>query len=201
VSTLGRHLQQARDINLIPYGARFLPQNQDPTTGRPRLDNFFRPYIGYTGINYIENASTSNYDSQQAQANRRFSHGLQFGGAWTWSKTMDFTDTDGGVVATYAPTRIWDYGKARFDRTHVLAVNWRWEAPGGSKLWNTRLSPAALDHWQISGIITLMSGAPPPILLTTVYSADITGGGDKRAAARAVESDFAKERTDDQPVL
>ena len=61
-------------------------------------------------------ASTSNYHSLQAQANRRFSHGLQFGGDWTWSKTMDFTDTDGGVVATYAPTRIWDYGKAGFDR-------------------------------------------------------------------------------------
>jgi hypothetical protein len=178
VSTLARHLQQTRDINLIPYGARFLPQNQDPTAGRPRLDNFFRPYVGYTGIGYVESASSSNYHSLQVQANRRFSRGLQFGGAWTWSKTMDFTDTDGGTVATYAPSRIWDYGKAGFDRTHVLAVNWLWEAPGGSKLWNTRLSRVAFDHWQVSGIVTFMSGAPTPIILSTVDGADITGGGD-----------------------
>src|SRR5262249_45940972 len=33
VGNVGRHLYQKRDFNTIPYGARFLPQNQDPTTG------------------------------------------------------------------------------------------------------------------------------------------------------------------------
>ena len=54
---------------------------------------------------------------------------------------MDFIDTDGGVVATYAPTRIWDYGKAGFDRTHVLAVNWLWAAPAGPAVETDLVAP------------------------------------------------------------
>jgi len=50
VSTLGRHLSDFRNINLVPYGARFLASNQDPTTGRPLPDDFFRPYPGYGNI-------------------------------------------------------------------------------------------------------------------------------------------------------
>lgn len=33
VGNVGRHLYQNRDFNTLPYGARFLPKNQDPTTG------------------------------------------------------------------------------------------------------------------------------------------------------------------------
>jgi len=178
VSTLGRHLRQQVDINQIPYGARFQPQNQDSTTGRPLIDNFFRPYRGYTSINYRENAGTSNYHSLQVQANRRFSRGVQFGGSWTWSKTMDFTSTDDGTWATYAPRRIWHYGKAAFDRTHVVAINWLWELPRASRMWNNLLVRGAFDDWQVSGIITFASGAPFGISLGTVDTTDITGGGD-----------------------
>jgi hypothetical protein len=34
VSTLGRHLFQMHNLNTLPAGARFLPQNQDPTVER-----------------------------------------------------------------------------------------------------------------------------------------------------------------------
>lgn len=45
VAVLGRHLQQTVALNTVPYGARFLAQNQDPTNpGKPLPDTFFRPY-------------------------------------------------------------------------------------------------------------------------------------------------------------
>ncbi|MGB9605690.1 MAG: hypothetical protein ACPL88_07420, partial [Bryobacteraceae bacterium] len=47
---MGRHLGQTRGINNVPYGARFLPENTDPTTRTPLPDNFFRPYYGYAGL-------------------------------------------------------------------------------------------------------------------------------------------------------
>src|SRR5262249_25278451 len=178
VGTLGRHLQQARNLNAIPYGARFLAQNQDPTAGRPLLDNFFRPYVGYTDITFRENASTSNYNALQVQVNRRFSRGVQFGGSWTWSKAMDYTDAEAGSVANFAPLRIWNYGKAGWDRTHVLVMNWVWEVPGASRLWNNRPVRLALDHWQMAGIASFSSGAPSGIGLGTVDTTDLTGGGD-----------------------
>jgi hypothetical protein len=180
VGTLGRHLLQDININDIPYGARFQSQNVDSTTGRPLPDNFFRPYAGYTNITYVENAGTSNYHSLQVQANRRFSRGLQFGTAWTWSKTMDWTNETGGTRwAQFAPRREWNYGKsATIDRTHIVALNWLWEVPGASRLWDNGFTRVVLDNWQISGILTLQSGAPLPIGLTTVDNADLTGGGD-----------------------
>ena len=179
VGSLGRHLFQQRDLNLMPYGARFNPANQDPTTGKPLSDLFLRtPYRGYNAVNYIENASTSNYHSLQVQANRRFSRGLQFGAAWTWSKAMDFTDGDTGTVARFVPIRVWNYGKAGFDRTHNLVINWVYDLPKVSGQWNNLFSRQVLDNWQLSGIASFVSGAPSGIGFSTVDGADITGGGD-----------------------
>src|SRR5262249_25924879 len=44
VGSFGRNIGQKHDINQVPAGARFLPENQDPTTGKPLPDNFLRPY-------------------------------------------------------------------------------------------------------------------------------------------------------------
>jgi hypothetical protein len=178
VGSLGRHLYQRRDLNTLPYGARFLPQNQDPTTGRPLPDNFLRPYQGFGSVGYLEPASNSSYHSLQVQANRRFSRGVQFGAAWTWSKAMNYTDGDTGTVATYAPLRVWNYGKAGHDRTHILVVNWLWDLPRASALWNNVAVRSVFDNWQVSGIASFQSGTPLGIGLSTTDAADITGGGD-----------------------
>jgi Carboxypeptidase regulatory-like domain/TonB-dependent Receptor Plug Domain len=176
--TLGRHLGETHDINEVPYGGQFLPQNQDPTTRTPLPDNFFRPYPGYASIPYMAFDANSSYHSLQAQVNRRFSHGLQFGAAWTWSKAMDYTDSYNGTLATYVPWRIWNYGKAGFDQTHVVVVNWLWELPKVSRVWNNVVSRSAFDNWQFSGIATFASGFPNAVTFDTTDGANITGGGD-----------------------
>ena len=176
--TLGRHLGETHDINEVPYGAEFLPQNQDPTTGTPLPDNFFRPYSGYGSIPYMAFDANSSYHSLQAQVKQRFSHGLQFGAVWTWSKAMDYTDTYNGTLATYVPWQIWNYGKAGFDQTHVFVVNWLWQLPKVSRVWNNIASRAAFDNWQLSGIATFASGFPNGVTFNTTDGANITGGGD-----------------------
>ena len=177
-ATLGRHLGQQRDLNKVPYGAQFLAKNQDPTTGTPLADDFFRPYPGYGAIPYMTFDSNSSYHSLQTQVNRRFSKGLQFGAAWTWSKAMDYTDDYNGTVATYLPLRIWNYGKAGFDQTHVLTANWLWDIPKGSRVWNHSIARWVFDNWQLSGIATFASGTPLGIGFSTTDGANITGGGD-----------------------
>lgn len=178
VNTLGRHLGQSRNLNLVPYGSRFLTQNFDSTTNTVLPDNFFRPYPGWANLPYTEFASTSSYHSLQVQANRRFSHGLQFGSVWTWSKAMDFTDAFDGGVAVYAPLRVWNYGKAGFDRTHIVTLNWLYDIPKATKLVKSSVVGFVLDNWQLAGIATFASGAPTGIGLNTTDGADITGGGD-----------------------
>jgi len=179
VGSVARHLMVNRNINLTPYGSNFLPQNQDPTSpGRPLPANFFRPYPGYDGINYREFSSTSNYHSMQVQVNRRFARSLQYGVSWTWSKAMDFVDGNFSNVATYAPLRAWNYGKAGFDRSHNLVLTWNWSLPKASQRWNNVFSRLALDHWMLSGIASFISGEPLGVGFATTDNADIAGGGD-----------------------
>ncbi len=178
VGNVGRHLLQTRNLNTLPYGTRFLPQNADPTNPtRPLSDPFLTPYRGYQAISLLENSGTSNYNSLQVTANRRFRKGLQFGLAYTWSKAMNLSD---GVsnVPMFRPTRVWLYGKAGFDQTHVLVMNYVWELPRAAKRWNHPGAKAVLDGWQLSGFATFASGFPSGVGYSTTDNADITGGGD-----------------------
>src|SRR5690606_31755750 len=89
VGNKGHHLNRTRNINLVPYGARFLEENLDFTTGRALPDNFFRPYPGFGTISHQEHSGTSNYHGLQIGVNRRYARNLQFGMSYTWSKTME----------------------------------------------------------------------------------------------------------------
>ncbi|SPE41348.1 TonB-dependent receptor (fragment) [Candidatus Sulfopaludibacter sp. SbA3] len=174
----GRHIEQAYNLNEVPYGARFLPQNQDPTNpGTPLNDNYFRPYQGWGDITVNAYRGNSSYHSLQAQARRRLAHGLSFGFAYTWSKAMD----DGINVTTYLPNRPWNYEESSYDRTHILAANYSWESPRISRLRVTAIREL-FGGWQISGITRFQSGAPlnMPYLgpANLISGADLTGGGD-----------------------
>jgi hypothetical protein len=85
---------------------------------------------------------------------------------------------DTGTVASFVPIRVWNYGKAGYDRTHNLVLNWVWDLPKMSRAWNHVVSRTVMDNWQISGIASFVSGQPLGIGLSTVDNADLSGGGD-----------------------
>jgi hypothetical protein len=176
VGALGRHLLQSVNLNTVPYGAHFT--NLDATTKTALPDNFIRPYPGYATINLFEPYSNSSYHSLQVQANRRFSRGLQFGLVWTWSKSMDYVDSDGSTVASYLDRRVWNYGKAGFDRTHIVSLNFVYDVPKGSRLFNSHATRLVLDNWQVAGVASFIDGAPTGISYSLINGADVTGGGD-----------------------
>src|SRR5262252_8390274 len=204
VGSQSRHLQQARNINQIPYGVNFTRAAQDPTRfpggvvpacdttiSQPYKDaglcfdgskalpaDFLRPYPGYGSITYYEMGGLSNYNALQVAVNRRFTRGLQFGVAYTYSKTMDYTDGDRDVLATYQPLRVWQYGLAGFDQTHVLVINYTYDLPRASRLWDNKVVKAVFNDWQLSGITAFASGTPSGVSFSTTNSFDITGGGD-----------------------
>ncbi|HEY2930513.1 MAG TPA: carboxypeptidase-like regulatory domain-containing protein [Acidobacteriota bacterium] len=174
VGSLARHLLWQKNLNAIPFGANFDPRNADPTNPSvPLSPAFLRPFKGYGNINFREWASSSNYHSLQVSANRRFTRGVQFGGSWTWSKAMDFNDLDSDTVSTLIPVRVWNYGLAAFDRTHVLKINWLWSLPKAPS--DSLPLKAVLNNWQVSGIASFVSGAPLGVGFSTVTATDITG--------------------------
>ena len=136
VGSRARNLIQARNINTIPFGARFNTANEDPTRpGNPLPDNFLRPYRGWGSLNVFEHTGISDYNALQVQANRRYSNRFQFGAAYTLSRSRDFTSGDGGgALPIYQDVRDWTYGLSSFDATHVLVFNYTWDLPKMSAL-------------------------------------------------------------------
>lgn len=174
LGSLGRRLSWQWDLNSIPLGTRFKPENADPANPSvPLPDVFLRPLRGYNRIMVRETAGSSNYHSMQVSVNRRMARDLVFSLAWTWSKALDFADGDFGEVNVVAPFREWNYGLAGFDRTHVVKLAWVYNVPG----WKSgpRVARAAVNGWQISGVATFMSGAPVGVGYTMVSPVDLSG--------------------------
>jgi hypothetical protein len=172
--SLGRHLYWRRDINPIPLGANFNPANFDPTiANRPLPAPFLRPIQGYNNINMIEGAGSSNYHGLLFSAKRRFTRGLEFGAAYTWSKALDYNDTDTEAISPLVNVRVWNYGRAGFDRTHIFNLNYIWELP--VRKMNHPAAAAVLNGWQVSGITSFVSGEPLGIGQSFVNAIDITG--------------------------
>ncbi|MBL8175850.1 MAG: TonB-dependent receptor [Bryobacterales bacterium] len=174
VGNAGRHLLWRRNLNPVPFGANFLAANADPTNTRvPLPQPFLRPMTGYTDVNMIEWAATSNYHSLQVTGNRRFARGLDFGLAYTWSKALNYQDDDEAVISALVPPRIWNYGLAGYDRTHVMKINFVWTLPRTP--WTNALSRYVFHDWSVSGIGTMSSGAPSAVGYSFVNPVDITG--------------------------
>lgn len=178
VGNVARHLIQGVDINRVPYGAHFLPQNQDPLTGAALPEDFYRPYPGYAGIGQLGNFGWSNYNSLQVALNKRFARGVQFGVSYTWGRSMGTGSNDGDFLATYRPWRIWNYGPTLFDQRQVLTITYVWDLPRASRLAPNPAVRFVFDNWQVSGFSTFAKGLPTGIGMGTSDGADIAGGGD-----------------------
>jgi len=172
VGFVSRNNPYSFNKNEVPYGAEFLPENQDPTTGTPLPDDYFRPYPGYSRINDSEWGNNANYNSLQMTFNRGMSHGLSYGASYTYSKALDDRKS-----TTYVPYSL-TYGPSTNDMRNRLTPYWVWELPKASEHWNNGFSRWALDNWEISGLASFVSGQPMNVNLSTTNNENITGGGD-----------------------
>jgi hypothetical protein len=180
VGDLGRHLQDNRNLNPIPYGAAFQPQNQDPTLssslpgGTVLSPQFLRPYRGFQQINLYESAATSNYNALQVSLNKR-SQNVLIGVAYTYSKVLTTATSDTAWVRADNLTRIADYGPASFDRRHVFAANYVLTLP--NLTYGNALLHAFTNGWQYSGVVTANTGSPftPGVNISGVGSNNLTG--------------------------
>jgi carboxypeptidase family protein/TonB-dependent receptor-like protein len=172
-----RNAEMNVSINSVPDGARFLdvnPQNRNPQTANSAKPNeFLRPYLGYQDITIRSHFGTGSYNSMQVQLNRRYIRGLQLGVAYTLAKTV----SDGTSFNTLRPGPAWNEGATSSTQWHNLVVNYTWDVPDGSRLWNNLLTRGLLDGWQVSGDTAVVSGdwsgASSP---TTTDNFDFTGG-------------------------
>ncbi len=183
VGALGRDLIEATNLNASPLGTNWQPSSLDSTNANKVLPSqFLRPYVGYGNITYYWYGANSSYHSLQTSVRRRYKNNMTYGVIWTYSKAMDYADTETTSATTQVSSlinpKVWNYGEAGFDHTHIFRVYWTYNLPHASRLVNDRFVRGVFDNWQVSGIYTAQSGAP----LGTSYSfsptQDITGSTD-----------------------
>ena len=173
------------NINPIPIGGRFLPANADPTNGgKPLPDVLLRTtYKGFSTINQYAEIGHANYNALTGSLQRRLSHGLAFGLAYTYSRAMGTTSFNPVVPDNEA----YNYGRLGSDRRHNLQINWAYELPRVSRYLG-KFAGAFLDHWTYSGVMSSTSGGPynPGFGFASGSTPDYTGTPDVGARINVV---------------
>ncbi len=163
VGSQGRHLGRRYNLNQpIPAG---LGQDNSVVT--------VVPFPAYADIQYEDQTNTSTYNALQVSARRRLANGLTLLAAYTLGRAADQGSISTGNLTNVstsgnqkAPQDIYNMaaerGRADFDRTHQFSAAFAWDLPfGAGRTWlSDSASPlsAVLADWQLSGIVTLLSG-------------------------------------------
>lgn len=116
-------------------------------------------------IRYLDSYANAHYHGLQVHAEKRHSHGLIMGLAYTYSKALGEgygrNEGGGGVGGVYQNPRdrAADKGRFGFDVTHNAVFNWVYEMPF-LKHFRGGVRGFLLSGWQTNGILTLRSGFP-----------------------------------------
>jgi hypothetical protein len=188
-------------INALPFGATFQPQDQDPTRvpstvpGNTALPNdFLRPYPGYHDIRMWDYSGYSDYKALQTSLSRRFERGFMVSGFWVWSKAQGINSTDfsaGVPNLTAEQTRHLDYSLLDYDRTHNFTVQAIYQTP---RVTDSRGLALLANNWQFSGVYRWTSGRPYTVDFTIpgIGAANLTGTDGNPNARIALTCDPGK---------
>jgi hypothetical protein len=147
----------------------------------PGTSDAGRPLINFginADISSIQPYGNTTYDGLQAQFTRRWASSL-LGVSYTWSKTINFADNDGGPRIAYLPEKQRNRGPATYDRTHNLQTYAVYDLPfGKGERWaKDGWSSKIFGGFQVSGIMSIMSGLPFYVVQNTAPNLLARGSG------------------------
>ncbi len=155
-----------------------------------------RPYPWLTGLTQQWGTlAHSSYNALQAKFRKRYSNGLQFLTAYTWSKTIDDVSSVAGFLGDQNPGYT-NNNRRDLDRSisgshipHNLVFNYQWELPfGKGKYFLNRggvLNQIA-GGWTVNGITSLQSGSP--ISIDSRNNTTASQGGGQRPNSAGISS-------------
>jgi hypothetical protein len=125
------------------------------------------PYFG--GIRYLFWGTDSSYKALQLNVQKRMSRGFQFGGSYTYGKSIDDNSATmtGDAFSNSLTHMFWfapqiTRGPSDFNFTHSAAINGIWQVPGP----RAGLGQQVLGGWELGSILKLNSGAPTTIVIS-----------------------------------
>jgi hypothetical protein len=138
------------------------------------------PYI--TPTFYDRSTGAASYNAFQFQLDKRYTNGLAYQVAYTWSKSLNeggdgWFGAEGGVPTDpYNPSAFGSRSVSGTDLPHVLSVNTLAQSPiGPGKRFSTgnKIGDYVLGNWQLNNIFTAHTGQP----FTPYISSDIANTG------------------------
>jgi hypothetical protein len=183
VGTAGRKLFRAESVNRVPgarlpegtcvtdtFGRRLCSQvNSNLASNGLKINPAGRLNPNYGRLRVWENSVNSIYHALQLSLKKQMSHGLQVGGNYTYSHSIDRGSTwhsgsttangfaAGDAFSTDATMPQLDRGNSTFDIRHRVTFNYVWEMPFFQN--KHRAVAALLAGWQWNGIWSFQTGA------------------------------------------
>jgi hypothetical protein len=156
----------------IPPAQQFAPTNGGANINSRRINTDFG-----LGISQQVAAGNSWYNSLQANLSRRFSNGLLFQVAYTFSKSItDTAGTDSNRGALDAQNRSFGRGLSPDDVPHRFVGSFIYDLPFGRWTgYNTGTMGTLLGGWSVGGIFTAESGRT--FSVNNSFNNTGTGGG------------------------
>ena len=145
-----------------------------------------RPYPQFSSVTILAPPlGVSNYYAGLLRFRKRYSHGVSFGGSYTWSKFLGNVvnpgSTVGDDVSSYSNfyNRGNDYGPSGNDVRHRMGFDAVYDLPfGPGRQW---LSQGGLGKvvggWSISNVTVLQAGGPFTVLTQTNTTNTFAAGG------------------------
>ncbi len=131
------------DFSQGPDSGAFI--NGCPVSGIPVFSSIFAQ----------DTIAGSSYNSLQASLEKRFSHGLQFSAAYTFSKSLDEASSFEGILNPLPGAH--NRGLSLFDARHRFVISYYWEIPARKY---SGFTGRLVDGWALSGITTYQTGFP-----------------------------------------
>ncbi len=155
-------------------------------------------YPNFGSVELVEANGNSTYNALQLTLQRRFLNGFSVLANYTWSKSIDQTSQNKqtGETATDPFDLNFDRGVSDFNHAQVFSLSGLWQIPYSPQ---NRFLREVAGGWQLSAIVSLMTGEPFSVYSSVDNSfsgvgsdrADITGNpnlpGGRSTAARAAE--------------
>jgi hypothetical protein len=121
-----------------------------------RQEYWVNPNDNITYAYLLRNNAFSNFQSLQAQFQRRLAHGLQALVSYTYGKSLDNNSNDSSshlIALAIDPKN--DYGPSDFDIRQTLSAAFTWQVPSVRGRWK----PLARD-WALDGVVLARSSTP-----------------------------------------
>ncbi|WP_446742009.1 carboxypeptidase regulatory-like domain-containing protein [Silvibacterium acidisoli] len=178
------HNVSTQNINIPELAAR----NANPA--RSTQVNALRPFntIGsesrWSGISYLSDGFSSNYNSVLLRAERRFRTGLSFQSYLVWAKSLEVSSLQNPYEFAS------NYGPSAFDQEFRSVTTGQYDLPiGTGHRFLGEVGPVVnniIGNWQAATILTFQSGRPISTS-TTDALASYTGASDRAFVVPGVD--------------